>query len=101
MAGYHQFLVGRYRPGRAATCQRGDERAVPVIGFIVEVEAEPVKRLANPLAYWRSVLADTRGENESVESAQGGSQSTDLGYRAIYVKLHGFRGQWIVAGEKD
>ena len=65
----HQFLVGRDHPGRHAAA--GAEMRGPLarVGVAIELDAEPRRGLADPLADLRRVLADAGGEHQPVDAA--------------------------------
>ncbi len=76
--GDDQFFVRRDDPGRhAASCAR-NPRALSRIRLVIELDAQPRRRLADPGPDLRRVLADAGGEDQPVDPAQHAGERADL-----------------------
>ena len=68
MARDHQIFVRPDHPGGCFAVAFCNPRAACGICRRVDFQPEPARRLADPTANFRSVLADARGENEGINS---------------------------------
>src|SRR5215208_4829444 len=87
--GYHQLLVSRDDPRRDLAVRRGDSRPSSLVRLRVEFQPQPAGSLADAPAYLGRVLADPRGEDQPVHSAQDGGQRADLFGGAVDEVVHG------------
>src|SRR5262245_58983101 len=76
--GNHQFLVGWNDPRLHAARRGGDARTVPLVRCIVEVDAEPGRRVADAAADLGGVLADAGREHETVDATEHGRERADF-----------------------
>ena len=72
MQGDHQVFIRRNHPGRGAAARARDHCPAGCIGALIQIDAEPCGVLAHPAPDFRRVLADSGGEDQSVDPAEGG-----------------------------
>src|SRR5262245_10871875 len=78
MPGNDQFFVRWDHPCRNATAVSGDSRLPCAVRFFVQLYAEPGRGRADSLSNLGGVLADARGEDETVDSAQDRRERADF-----------------------
>src|SRR5438034_8020101 len=81
--GDHQVLIRGDDPGSDAAVNAADARAASVVSCRVQFQSEPGRVAADTGADGGRVLADAAGEHQRVQSAQGGSQRTQLAADAV------------------
>ena len=78
MAGNHQVLVGLDHIGGDAAPGHADARPALAVGGLVELQTEPAASAANGGTNRCRILADTGGEDDPVETAEGRGERADL-----------------------
>src|SRR5260370_6062798 len=88
MAGYHQVLIRRNHANETLTFISANRIGVGFIAFAIESDAKMFQTTTGLPSHWGGFLADTTGENQLIETAQCGGESTDLLSELIVKQLH-------------
>src|SRR5262245_57929018 len=84
-----QLLVGGNDPRRYATGGGADARPARIVRLAVQVDAEPGSLAAYRFAHGCRVLADTGGEHDRIEPAEGGGERAHFATDAIDEQIDG------------
>src|SRR5262245_60295969 len=87
MPGNHQVFVGCDRPRGCSRARRADAWAARRVGDRVDVDAEPGRTAAHTFADRGGVFANAAGEDDGIESAEGGRERAELATDAIAVQI--------------
>ena len=87
MTSDHEFLVRRDDPRRNPAVAPADARSPGLVGRLVQLDAEPCGIAADPCSDRGGVLANSRGEHQRVEPAQGRGQRAQLAADAVDIEV--------------
>ena len=83
----HQLLVGWNCPDGNAAPLRREARPPALVGAAVERHAQPLRITADALSDRRRVFADSGGEDDRIESTEGGCERSELPVDAVAVEI--------------
>ena len=94
MTSDHRPFVGFDHENLGAACRRGYGRFVAPIAGVIDLEADPMQILADPVTDAGGVFADAAAEHERIDAAQGRGESAQFAADSKHEVVYRLFGLW-------